>query len=156
LIDLFRLPLSLQKCTILHLSRNNTLHNYLVNNVYLPDVTVVKLGFGVLVDNNLRCTKHYHSIVNKANHRSSHILKSFQSRNPQLLFRAFTVFVHLMLDYCSPVWALVYKTDINLIERVKRHFTKRLLGPKDILYHDRLVILDNADTLEIRRLNGKY
>jgi len=60
--------------------------------------------------------------------------------------------VRLLLDYCCPVWAPVYKTDINLIERVQRCFTKRLLGLKDISYHDRLVILDNADTLEIRRL----
>jgi len=60
--------------------------------------------------------------------------------------------VRPLLDYCSPVWLPVYKTDINLTERVQRRFTKRLLGPKDISYHDRLVILDNADTLEIRRL----
>jgi len=40
--DLWQLPLPLQKCTILHLGRrNNTLHNYSVNNVSLPDVTVV-------------------------------------------------------------------------------------------------------------------
>jgi len=104
-----QLPLSLQKCTILHLGRNNTHHNYSVNIVSLPDVTVVT-DLGVLVDNNLRFTKHCRSIVNKANHRSSLILKSFQSRNPLLLFRAFTVFVR-PLDYCSPVWAPVYKTD---------------------------------------------
>jgi len=60
--------------------------------------------------------------------------------------------VHPLLNYCSPVWLPVYKTDINLIERVQRRFTKRLLGLKDISCHDRLVILDNADTLEIRRL----
>jgi len=74
------------KCTILHLGRNNTLHNYSVNNVSLPDVTAVT-DLGKLEDNNLRFTKHYCSIiVIKANHRSSLILKSFQSRNPQLLF----------------------------------------------------------------------
>jgi len=64
-----------------------------------------------------------------ANHRSSLILESFQSRNPHF-----------------------YKTDINLIERVQRGFTKRLLGLKDISYHDRLVILDDADTLDIRHI----
>jgi len=101
--------LSLQKCTILHLGRSNTLHNYSVNNVCLPDVTVVT-DLNVMVDNNLRFTKHYRSMVNKANHRSSLILKSFQSRNPQLLFRAFTVFVHPCWAICSPVWAPVYKT----------------------------------------------
>jgi len=60
--------------------------------------------------------------------------------------------VRPLLDYYSPVWAPVYKTDINLIERVQRRFIKRLLGLNDISYHDRLVILDNADTLEIRRV----
>jgi len=70
-------------------------------------------------------------------------MKSFQSKNPQLLFRAFTV--GTLLDYCSPAWAPVYKTDINLIERVQRRFTKRLLGLKDILHHNRLVIFDTAD-----------
>jgi len=59
--DLWQLPLSLQECTILHLGRNNTLHNYSVNNVSLPDVTVITV-LGVLVDNNLRFTKHYRSI----------------------------------------------------------------------------------------------
>jgi len=116
------LPLSLQKCTMLHPGRNNTLHKYLLNNVSLPDATVVT-DLGVIVDNNLRLTKHYHSIVNKANHRFSLILKSFQSRNHQFLFRAFTVFVRALLDYCSPVLAPIYKTDINLIERVQRRLT---------------------------------
>jgi len=142
------MPLSLQKCTVLNLGKNNTLYNYSVNNVFLPGVTVVT-DLGVLVDNKLGFTKYCRSLVNNC---FSLILKSFQSRNPQLLFRAFTVFVRTLLDYCSPVWAPVYKTDILLIERVQRRFTKCLLGLKDISYHDRLVILDNADTLEIRRL----
>jgi len=115
---------------ILHLGKNNTLHNYSVNNVSLADVTVVT-DLGALVDNKLRFTKHYRSIVNKANHRSSLFLKSFQSRNPQLLFRAFTAFVRPLFHLCSPVWAPVYKTDINLIERAQCRFTKRLLGALD-------------------------
>jgi len=135
--DLWQLSLSLQKCSILHLGRNNTHLNYSVNNASLPDVTVV-IEVGVLMDNNFAC---------KANHRSSLFFKSFQSRNLQLLFRAFTVFVRPLLDYRSPVWAPVYKTDINLIERVQRRFTKSLPDLKDISYHDRLVILDTADTL---------
>jgi len=44
--------------------------------------------------------KHHRSVVNKANHRSSLILKSFQSRNSQLLFRACIVFVR-------PCWTIV-------------------------------------------------
>jgi len=99
----------------------------------LLDVTVV-IALGVLVDNNLRFTRHLRSIVNTADHHSSLIIKSFQSSNRQLLFRTFTVCVCPLLEYCSTVWAPVYETDINLIERVQRRFTKRLLGLKDILY----------------------
>jgi len=58
-----------------------------------------------------------------------------------------------MLDYCGPVWAPVYTTDINLIERVQRRFYKRFLDLKDSSYHDRLVIIDDADTFEIKRLD---
>jgi len=72
--DLWQLPLSLQKCTTSHFGRNNTHHNYSVNIVSLPDVTVVT-DLSVLVDNNMRFTKHYHSIVIKANNRSSLICK---------------------------------------------------------------------------------
>jgi len=61
--------------------------------------------------------------------------------------------VRSLLNSFSPVWAPVYKTDIILIERVQRHFTKRLLGQTNISYLDRLFILDNDDTLEIRRQN---
>jgi len=99
--------------------------------VSLPYVTVVT-DLGVLVDINLRFTKHYRSIVNKANHRSSLILKTFQSRNPQVLFRAFTAFVRPLLNYCSPVWAPVYKIDINLIERVICNLVTPLV---DILFY---------------------
>jgi len=98
------------KNELFYLGRNNTHYNYSVNNVSLPNVTVVT-DLGVLVDNNLRFTKYYRLIVNKANHRSSLISKSFQSINPQLLFRAFTVCVRPLLDYCSPIWAPVYITD---------------------------------------------
>jgi len=76
--DLWQLPLSLQKCTILHLGRNNTHHHSPVNNVVVPDVTVIT-DLGVLVDNNLRFSKHYRSIVNKARPLSHRI-----SRRPPL------------------------------------------------------------------------
>jgi len=54
--DLWQLPFSLQKCTILNLCRN-TLHNNSVNSVSLPDVTVGLItDLGVLVDNT--CDLH--------------------------------------------------------------------------------------------------
>lgn len=107
---------------------------------------------GVTVDTNLRFTKHYRLMANKASHRASLILRCFMCRDPNVLFKAFTVYVRPLLEYCSPVWAPVYKGDIDLLERVQRRFTKRLNGLENLPYADRLQLLGNAETLELRRL----
>jgi len=147
----WQLPISTQKCAVLHLGRHNAGYSYSVDSVSLPNVKEI-VDLGITVDNNLRFSKHYRIIANKANQRASLILKTFVSREPLLLFKAFTVYVRPLLDYCSPVWAPVYKTDIELIERVQRRFTKRLRGFKYLSYSDRLILLNNADSLEQRRL----
>mgnify|MGYP003541539230 FL=1 len=129
----------------------NICHTYQLNDTDLPnnkDVT----NLGILVDSNLRFTKHYRVVTNKAHHRASLILRTFKSRDPNLLFKAFTVYVRPLLEYCSPVWAPVYKTDISSFERVQRKFTKRLFGLNMLSYRDRLRALGNVDTLELRRL----
>jgi len=74
----------------------NTHHNYSVNNVSLPDVTVAT-DLGVLVDNNLGFTKHYLSIVNKANHCSS----------SHFSLEILSCFLELLLFLCAPCWTIV-------------------------------------------------
>lgn len=147
----WQLPISFHKCSILHLGRTNNCHSYEISNVKLPNVKLIT-DLGVTVDSNLRFARHYRSIVNRAQHRAYLILHCFASREPIMLFRAFTVYVRPLLEYCSPVWAPVYKSDIDLIERVQRRFTKRLSGLSNLTYSDRLLKLNNVDTLELRRL----
>jgi hypothetical protein len=147
----WQLPISLHKCAILHLGRTNINHCYEVNGVSLPNVKIIT-DLGITVDSNLRFAKHYRVTANKAHHRASLILRSFISREPSVLFKAFTVYVLPLLEYCSPVCTPVYKGDIDLIERVQRRFTQRLRGLEDLTYADRLLALGQAETLEIRRL----
>jgi len=71
---------------------------------------------------------------------------------PKVLFKALAVYLLPSLEYCSPVWAQVYKGDIALIERVQRRFTKQLRGLEELSYADRLLLLGKAETLELRRL----
>ena len=147
----WQLPISFNKCAVLHLGRLNVCHSYSINNICLPNVKEI-VDLGVTVDSNLRFTKHYRITANKANNRASLILNTFISRESLLLFEAFTVYVRPLFEYCSPVWAPVYKTDIDLIEKVQRRFTKRLYGFKNLSYAERLAKLNNADSLELRRL----
>jgi hypothetical protein len=107
----------------------------MLDNVILPNVTDFT-GLGITIDSTIRFTKHYRFIINKAHHRASFILKTFCSRDPELLFRAFSVYVRPYLYHGSPVWAPVYKSDIVLIEHVQRRFTKRLSGLRNIPYLD--------------------
>ena len=52
----------------------------------------------------------------------------------------------------SVIWSPTLKKDIDCIERVQRHFTKRLPGLKNCSYSERLQAL-NIRTLELRRLH---
>ena len=65
-------------------------------------------------------------MVAKAHQRSNAILRSFVSRDIDLLVRAFSVYVLPLLEYNSVVWSPQSVQDIELVERVQRRFTKRL------------------------------
>jgi hypothetical protein len=103
---------------------------------------------GVVVDDNLKLSKHIDSIVAKARQRASLIYKCFVSRSPDLLARAFTTYVRPILEYACVVWNLVYVGLIDKIESVQRQFTKRIPKISHLNYRDRLIFL-NLDSLEV-------
>lgn len=103
------------------------------------------VDLGVIIDGKLRFDKHIANIVSKAHSRAALIRR--------LLFRAFTVFVRPLPEYCSPVWNPHYHCDIEKIESVQRRFTKYIGGFKHLSYRERLLRL-NAETLELRRLKS--
>jgi len=58
-----------------------------------------------------------------------------------------------MLECCSPAWSSVAVTLINLLESVKRRYTKRLPGFQTLPYDERYALL-GLDRLELRRLRA--
>jgi len=70
------------------------------------------------------------------------IKRYFKSRDSRLLFRACTVFVRPLLEYCSPVWNPHYHCDIEKIESVQPRFTKYIGGFKNLSYRERLLRLN--------------
>jgi hypothetical protein len=146
----WQLNISITKCAVLHLGRHNLLYDYAIDGCPLPSVREIR-DLGVKVDSRLCFSAHYAEIAAKAHQRAGLITRCFKSRDPHLLFRAFTVYVRPIIEYCSPVWSPVYKKDIFKLEAVQRRFTKKLQGLSRLTYAERLVIL-NANTLELRRL----
>ena len=146
----WQLKVSINKCTTLHIGRNNAMHEYAIDGVVLPNVRVVK-DLGVLVDSKLSFSAHIAQTTTKAHQRASLIIRCFKSRDAHLLFRAFSVYVRPIVEYCSPVWSPVYKSDIVRLEAVQRRFTKRLKYCSCLSYAQRLIYL-KTETLELRRL----
>ena len=72
----WQLPVSVKKCAVLHLGRNNNCNNYALNDINLPNVDSI-IDLGIMIDNKLRFNKHYRQLVNKAQYRASLIFKSF-------------------------------------------------------------------------------
>ena len=110
---------------------------YVINDVALC-ATDVANDLGVQVDSKLRFSHYYENVVAKAHQRASLILRCFECRDPNVLFRAFITYVRPILEYCSPVWTPVYKTDIKRLESVQRRFTKKLDGLNHMSYEHRL------------------
>jgi len=102
--------ISIKKCAVLHLGRNNLLYDYAIDGTALPSVREIR-DLGVKVDSRLCFSAHYAEIAAKAHQRAGLIIRCFKSRNPHTLFRAFTVYVRPILEYCCPVWSPVNKKD---------------------------------------------
>ena len=77
------------------------------------------------------------------------ILRSLESRSSDILCPSFLSF----LEYANPVWCPYLKKDIDRLEKVQMHFTKRMSGVSKMSYYERLIFL-NMPSLEFRRARG--
>jgi len=129
---------------------NIGLPDYHIGSNYVENVDSVA-DLGITVDSNLKFSLHVSNIVRKAFIRSKLIVKCFQSKDSATLVRAFKTYVLPLLQYNSPVWSPHLLKDIDLIEKVQRRFTKRLLNMSGKCYNDRLSAL-KLERLEALRM----
>ena len=104
-----------------------------------------------LIRSVLHFDKHIDRIVAKAYTRIGLLFRGFVSRDLHVFRQAYITYIRPLLEYASNVWSPYLTMHINAIERVQRHFTKRLPDLRDLSYRERLSLL-NLDTLEYRRL----
>jgi len=104
-----------------------------------------------MIDCRLTFPPQIDMVVSKAKQRIYLLLMSFQSRNVSFLVFAFKTYILPILDYCFPVWNPNELLDIDRLECVQRRYTKRLEGPWNGNYADRLRIC-SLISLKRRRL----
>ena len=133
-----------------HLVLVYTLNSHLIP----PCSSVTDLGINVQFD--LKPGVHCAQIASKANARSKLILKTFLSRDPLIITKAFVTYVRPLLEYCTPVWSPHNIGSVDLIENVQRTFTRKLFHlcrMQHVTYDERLAFL-GLERLELRRIHA--
>ena len=144
-----QLQLALAKSNVLHLGYNNPQHRYIIESTSLPAQSVIK-DLGVFLTPDLKSHSHCHKIFSSANQVSSLILKTFENKSPNFLFKLFQVYVRPKLEYASQVWSPWQISDIALVEKIQRKFTKSIPSLSELSYDERLKRL-SAHSLKTRR-----
>ena len=114
----------------------------------------VEKDLGVLVDIDLKFSKHAEEQVNKANGTLGLIRRSFQFLNRESMKLLFTALVGPHLEFGYVAWAPRYQKDRLLIEGVLRRATKIAQGLRDLEYSERLKCM-NLPSMKCRQKRVK-
>ena len=118
-----------EKCSMLHLGKNNNRHKYTINhNNKTIDlkITNCEKDLGVSIDPLLNFEEHMANQVKKARCMAAMIFKSIVSRSSDILLPLYLALVRPNLEYGNVVWSPHKEKDKKFIEQIQWHFTKKI------------------------------
>ena len=119
------LPISVNKCKLLHLGLGNPQYIYSIfNEPIVPTSESVRL-LGLIVDPQLKFNLHITNKCNKALKTWHFLVRSLKSNSAQILKKVYTTYVLPILDFASIIFHR-HLTTLSLMEIVQKRITRHI------------------------------
>ena len=145
-----------KKCKVLHLGKLNPHHTYTMTNESVKvelDTTTCEKDLGVHIDPLLTFDHHIDAAAKKGRQMSGMIMRNITFKCKEIMVPLYTSYVRPHMEYGDAAWHPYKRKHIDKLEKVQRHFTKRITGMTDKKYAQRLNIL-KLPSLEFRQFRG--
>ncbi|KAL5258287.1 hypothetical protein ACHWQZ_G008952 [Mnemiopsis leidyi] len=147
----YRTPAS--KATAEALPFMGAVNSYTTSSGTTLDRSTIVRDLGVNMSEDLSWSPHINMMVDQARQIASWVLGVFKERSKPLMVQLFKSLVRSRVEYCCPLWNPAKIADIQAIESIQRHFTRRISGLKNLNYLDRLKELK---LLSLQRRRERY
>ena len=142
-----------EKFQLLQIGPHNALKlPYSLNNIHIEKSQHVR-DLGIQISENLSFKFHITEMTTNASNYASWILRTFHSRNKDVMLLFLKTFIIPRLEYCSAVWHPTKIGEIEQIEAVQRSFTSRIDNMDDLNYWQRL---ESLDLYSLQRRRERY
>ena len=149
--NLWQMELNPDKTKLLTIGNCKVRNDYVLNGNVIERVSFMN-DVGVIVQSDLKFTRHCANVVKKAYFIIRNIFTAMKHHNHDFYKKMYICYVRPVLEYASQVWSPVLKGNIDRIEKVQRYFTRRIVN-LNMSYFERLEFL-NIQCLEHRRLKA--